>query len=322
MEILLQSKGVCNLTTVNVMGFVDPVTNTLDREGLLKAQRMSARIGLRMTLAKLELEEWDQVQQQDRLLGCSLTGWKDAIGVLGYTPWEETQLLEELQAVAREEANTFADELGMNHPLLVTTVKPEGTLSLVAGAVSSGLHMAHSPYYIRRIRINAEDPLAKAVLEHKGWRVNPEVGTQGTTQEEQLKHARTLVIDFPVKSGATKTKDDISVREQFSTYFRFQQAYTDHNSSNTITVKPKEWEDALDIVWEHWENFVGVSFLSHDGGSYPLAPYEACTEVEYKELLNVMEPFDFTKLLKYEQSYNEELDATAESCESGVCPIR
>jgi ribonucleoside-triphosphate reductase len=74
------------------------------------------------------------------------------------------------------EADKYAKQLRTSSPLLVTTVKPEGTLSQVAGGVSSGLHHSHSPFYIRRIRINSVDPLAKVALD-LGWNVNPEVGT-------------------------------------------------------------------------------------------------------------------------------------------------
>ncbi|SFJ93695.1 ribonucleoside-triphosphate reductase, adenosylcobalamin-dependent [Thermoflavimicrobium dichotomicum] len=319
-EIILKSKNVCNLTTVNVKAFVKDGRLQLDQ--LIEAQKLSARIGYRMTLVDLELPHWDVVQKEERLLGTSLTGWKDAMGEIGADEETEKQLLETLGRVAREEADRYAKELGLNRSLLVTSVKPEGTLSLVAGAVSSGLHWSHSPYYIRRIRITADDPLAKACLEHKGWVIHPEVGTPGQTYEEQMKNARTLVIDFPVKSGAKRTKDSVDVHEQFRTYFMFQKYYTEHNSSNTITVKPHEWEEACEIVYKNWKQFIGVSFLSYDGGSYPLAPYEACTEEKYHQLVSQMEPFDFVKLLKYEIAEDTQLDETMEDCASGVCPIR
>jgi hypothetical protein len=221
----------------------------------------------------------------------------------------------------------YAKQLRISTPLLATTVKPEGTLSQVAGGVSSGLHMSHSPFYVRRIRINSNDPLVKVAME-LGWTIHAEVGTLGIQDEDMLAEpeviaqARTLVIDFPVASGAKKTKDDITVEEQFDTYFRFQKHYTEHNSSNTITVKPDEWEKAEEIVWANWDDFVGVSFLSHDGGTYKLAPYEAITEEEYIQRKESMKAFDAKLLRKYEESEIEVDLEGADSCESGICPIR
>lgn len=323
-EILLATYGVCNLTTVNLVAFVKQRADGsyyLDSHSLIEAQKRSARAGLRMTLVDLELPHWSATQQRDRLLGCSLTGVKDAMGLLGWDDEQEAELLAHLGAVARAEADEYARQLRIPAPLLVTTVKPEGTLSQVAGGVSSGLHYSHSPYYTRRIRINAADPLAKVALD-LGWTVNPEVGTPGDTHEERMSAARTLVIDFPIKSGATKTKDDVGVREQFATYFRFQDEYTEHNSSNTIHVRPHEWDIVEEIVYENFDVYVGLSFLAHDGGTYQLAPYEAITAEQYEAMKAQMKPFDPALLAKYESSTGEDLDIGADGCEAGVCPIR
>lgn len=313
-EILLDSYGVCNLTTINADAFVHVADGVpvLDYSGLMEAQALSVRAGMRMTCVDLELPHWDKVQKRDRLIGTSLTGWKDAMGKLGYDEEQEKNLLHVLAEVSHVTAMRYAMTLRIPVPLLDTTVKPEGTLSQVAGGVSSGLHEAHAPYYIRRIRINANDPLAKVAMS-LGWTVNPEVG-------QDWLNARTLVIDFPVKSGAVKTKDDVSVKEQFDTYFNFQDVYTAHNSSNTISVRPDEWDTARQIVWDNWDNFVGVSFLAHDGGSYQLAPYEAITEEQYHELKASMKPFDPSLLKRWEVTGVSEL--TDESCSDGACAPR
>lgn len=317
-EILLDSYGVCNLTTVNMTAFVE--SDRLPVEGLFESQQLSARAGLRMTLAELELPHWNAVQQRDRLLGTSLTGVKDALAMLSEDEVGQCALLESLGDIARIEADEYAKQLRVSAPLLVTTVKPEGTLSQVAGGVSSGLHYSHSPYYIRRIRINAADPLARAVID-LGWTVNPEVGTPGETHEERMTNARTYVIDFPVASGATRTKDDVSAAEQLETYFSFQRHYTEHNSSNTITVRPHEWAEVERIVYDKWDEFTAVSFLALDGGTYQLAPYEAITREQYEALASKMKPFDPSILQRYENGELSDLEG-ADGCEGGICPIR
>lgn len=324
-EIILNSKNVCNLTTVNVKAFVKD--GKLDLKGLYRAQQLSARIGLRMTLATLELPNWDAIQQRDRLLGTSLTGWKDAVDLIGYTQEQEDKLKIKLGNIAREEANTYAKHLRVNAPMFVTAVKPEGTLSQVAGGVSSGLHWSHSSYFYRRIRINSKDPLVQ-VAKDLGWPIHAEVGTNDIMDENLLKEqaqldaSLTWVVTFPVESGAGVTNDDINIDDQFDNYFSFQGLYTDMNTSNTISVKPGEWKRAQERVWDGWEDFVGVSFLAYDGGTYQLAPYEACTKEEYQALKDSMQPFNADLLMKYETSETEADIENMDSCEGGVCPIR
>lgn len=316
-EVLLDSYGVCNLTTVNVAAFViydDEGRANLDVSGLMQAQALSARAALRMTCLDLELPRWDVVQKRDRLTGCSLTGFKDAIEAIGYDEEMEEKLLFTLQRVATEEVMVYSQLMRIPMPLLHTTIKPEGTLSQIANGVSSGLHMSYAPYYIRRIRINANDPLLHVARE-LGWCISPEVGSD-------LDDVRTYVIDFPCKSTAKKTRNEQNVINQFDTYFRFQDCYTAHNSSNTIYVKDDEWDVVAEILDKCWDNFIGISFLPYDGGTYELAPYEEIDEETYNRLIENMKPFDSTLLTNYEAIESLATEDGMESCESGVCSVR
>ena len=137
-----------------------------------------------------------------------------------------------------------------------------------------------------------------------------------------MTNARTYVIDFPVESGATRTKDDVSAAEQLDTYFAFQRHYTEHNSSNTITVRPHEWAEVESIVYDKWDEFTAVSFLALDGGTYQLAPYEAITKEQYEEKSAKMKPFDPAILQRYENGGLSELIADDIDCSTGACPIR
>ncbi len=309
-EILLDSHGLCNLTTVNVMAFVHD--GALDEEGLLDAQRMSARAGLRMTCRELEMHRWNLVQQRDRLLGCSLTGWQDMVNAVGLDREGQIALLEKLRAAAHEAAERMAVSLNLNAPLLVTTVKPEGTLSLLP-TVSSGIHYSHSPYYIRRVRISASDPLCR-VCEELGYPVYPEVGQDAET-------CRTKVVEFPVKAPAGRVKADVSAIEQLENYKMFMAHYVDHNCSITVHVRDSEWDAVEEWVWNNWDDVVALSFLSYDESFYDLMPYEAIDEAEYLRRKAAMRPFNPSLLSKYEQSETQ-LDVGDAECASGVCPVR
>lgn len=308
-EILLDSKGLCNLTTVNVMAFVQD--GRLDEEALLAAQRLNARAGLRMTFRDLELHKWNAVQQRDRLLGCSLTGWQDMVNATGMNREDQAALLRKLRAAAHDAAKSMAASLGVNAPLLITTIKPEGTLSLLP-TVSSGVHYSHAPWYIRRIRISATDPLCR-VCEELGYPVFPELG-------QDAENCRTKVVEFPVQAPAGRVKADASAIEQLENYRMFMENYVDHNCSITVHVREHEWESVEEWVWEHWDEIVALSFLSFDENFYELLPYEAITEEEYRARSARMRPFNPTLISRYEHEESE--SDVGSDCANGVCPVR
>ncbi len=310
-EILLNANGLCNLTTINVFAFVRP-DGTLDHDGLMEAQRLSARSGYRMTCVELEIPVWNYVQNEDKLLGCSLTGWQDMVNAMKYTRDQEAKLLRNLRDVAQSSANHYATEIGQNKPLLVTTVKPEGTLSQLP-VVSSGVHYSHSPYYIRRVRINADDPIVK-VCEELNYPIFPEVG-------QELETCTTKVVEFPIKAPDGITKYDVTAIDQLENYQLFMENYVDHNCSITIHVREHEWIEVEQWVWDHWDDVVALSFLALEDNFYQLLPYEAIEEEEYNKRVAEMKPFLTNLLSKYEKK-ELDIDIGNDGCDNGVCPIR
>ena len=310
-EILLDSKGLCNLTTINVNAFVSD-EGALDVDGLLEAQWLSTRAGYRMTCTELEIPEWNNVQQRDKLLGCSLTGWQDMVNATGMDQSAQRDLLKKLKQTARKAAEEYARELGLPVPLLITTVKPEGTLSLLP-VVSSGVHFSHAPYYVRRIRISADDPLAK-VCEELGYPIFPEVG-------QTVENCSTKVVEFPVKAPEGKHKGDVSAVEQLEIYKMFMDEYVEHNCSITVHVRDHEWDAVEEWVFEHWDETVALSFLSYDDSFYDMLPYEEITEKQYRERIAAMNPFVPSLISKYEKE-EIQFDVGNDGCEGGVCPVR
>ena len=200
----------------------------------------------------------------------------------------------------------------MREPLLITTVKPEGTLSLLP-VVSSGVHFSHAPYFVRRIRISADDPLAK-VCEELGYPVYPEVGQERET-------CTTKVVEFPVKAPAGRLKKDVSAIEQLEIYRMFMTHYVEHNCSITIHVRDHEWEQVEQWVWEHWDDTVALSFLSFDDSFYDLLPFEEISQEEYEARKKAMAPFVPSLIGKYEKE-EMQFDIGNDGCEGGVCPVR
>lgn len=314
-EIILPNKAVCNLTNINVSKFIDERGNVMMSQ-LKEACKLSARACYRLTEPELELEGWSEIHHRDRLIGCSITGWQDAVAD-NITKLEQGVLLTLMKTWIKDAANEYADENNRPRPVLYTTVQPDGTGGLISGC-SAGVHYNHSPYYFRRVRISTNSPLYQAVKYLDGWQIDNEVG--------QDDNGNTKVITFPCKSNSRITKYNVSAIEQLEQYKMMQTHYVDHNTSITVTVKDDEWDAVTDWLDKNWDCVVGISFLSLTQDYYPLMPYEECTEKQYLELKSKMVPFDQELVNKYEfelQTVGKdfEIDESGE-CEDGHCPVR
>ena len=314
-EIMLPNKAVCNLTNINVSKFIDERGNVMVAQ-LKEACKLSARACYRLTEPELELEGWSEIHHRDRLIGCSITGWQDAVAD-NITKLEQGVLLTLMKTWIKDAANEYADENNRPRPVLYTTVQPDGTGGLISGC-SAGIHYNHSPYYFRRVRISTNSPLYQAIKYLDGWQIDNEVG--------QDDNGNTKVITFPCKSNSRITKYNVSAIEQLEQYKIMQTHYVDHNTSITVTVRDDEWDDVTDWLDKNWDCVVGISFLSLNQDYYPLMPYEECTEKQYLELKSKMAPFDQELVNKYEfelQTVGKdfEIDESGE-CEDGHCPVR
>lgn len=329
-EILLDNRGLCNLCEINLTAFISYKPDWsgkphLDFPSLEIAVKHAVRMGLRITTVDLELPEWDEIQKRDRLIGISLSGILDTADIVGEID------LESIRSWANFYAVKYAKEMRIPTPLLVTTIKPSGTISQLP-TVSSGIHRSHAPFFVRRVRVTSSDPLAQTMRD-LGYPVYPECPPGPTPEEfdkldwgmqtEILANANTWVVEFPVKT-ATKTKAaDESAIVQFNRYLDTQKRYTDHNTSITIYFKNGEVETLINEILEHWNEYIAVSFLPTDSNTYYLMPYEAITEEEYNKRSRYLEPSNINStLIRLETSASDIDDELDPSCATGVCAPR
>jgi len=309
-EILLQSKQCCNLTTNNLMAFVEG--NTLNKERLADILRLSIRNAIRMTLVDVELPAWNKVMHEDRIVGVSLTGMMDMVNKTGMSYEELGKLLKEMREVVHAEGERYCKELGIQAPKLMTTIKPEGSLSNLPG-VSPGIHYAHSHYYIRRVRISVTDPLYKMIAQQGSYPIYNEIGQ--TDDNCTIK-----VIEFPIKAPKGKTKYDVGAIEQLELYKLSMENWSDHNTSITVHVREHEWDDVANWVYENFDKVVGITFLPLMEETYPLLPFESTTKEDYEERMKNVKPIDLDLLAQFDDA--EEREIIDKECESGVCPVR
>ncbi len=301
-EILLQSKQFCNLTVI-----IAREEDTL--ETLKKKVRLATILGTyQSTLSNFKYlsEDWKKNCDDERLLGVSITGMWDSPEV------RKPETLRALRDYSIEVNGEYAQRFGFNASTCVTSVKPAGQTSQ-AFNTASGLHTRHSPYYIRRVRIGATNPLYR-MLKDQGVPAFPEVG-----QNEES--ATTFVVEFPVKSPVGATfRNDLSALDQLEFWKNVKLNFTEHNPSVTISVGENEWLDVAHWLYENWDILGGLSFLPRSDHVYRLAPYEEIDAEEYEKRAKALEHLDFSKLVTYELEDATDLKKEL-ACAGGTCEI-
>ena len=282
-EIILRSREFCNLSEV--------VIRRNDTRESLKAKVKHATIlgTFQSTLTDFKYlsREWKRNCDEERLLGVSLTGIMDNPLTNG-SKGKLDELLEELRDVAYETNCEWADKLGVPRSAAITCVKPSGTVSQLVDS-ASGIHARHNPFYIRTVRADNKDPLCK-LMQEMGFPNEPDV----------TKPDHTTVFSFPMKSpNGAVCRTDMTAMEQLDLWKTYAESWCEHKPSVTISVKEDEWVDVAAWVYENFDSISGISFLPFSEHVYRQAPYQDCTEAEYKEALKTMpKDVDWAELSK------------------------
>jgi ribonucleoside-diphosphate reductase alpha chain len=300
-EIILRSREFCNLSEV-VIRSGDKITDIGKK---VKLATMLGTIQSTLTNFKYLTREWTKNCEEERLLGVSLTGIMD--NKLTANP--KASDLQSLRDIAIQTNTALAEEIGINPSASITCVKPSGTVSQLVDS-ASGIHSRHSPYYIRRVRMDVKDPLT-SYMQDLEWVWEPDI----------TKPNDTVVFSFPIQSPKECiTRNDRSALTQLETWKVYQEHWCQHKPSITITVKEEEWLEVGAWVLKNFDVMSGVSFLPHSDHIYKQAPYEDCSKKTYKLLNNMICEAHWDDLTQYEQE-----DYTVASqelaCVGGVCEV-
>ena len=302
-EIILRDREFCNLSEV-------VVREDDTEETLLEKVRVATIIGTwQSTLTNFRYlnRKWGENCEEERLLGVSMTGIMDN----ELTNGKKGNLPELLKKLRQEAVNTnlkWAKKLGIPVSAAITCVKPSGTVSQLTDS-ASGIHARHNPYYIRTVRADKKDPLAKMMFD-AGFPVEDDV----------TKPEHTYVFSFPMKGPAKGVyRKEMSAVDQLEIWKTYQECWAEHKPSVTISVKEDEWMEVGAWVYGNFDMMSGVSFLPMSDHSYRQAPYQDCTKIEYNELMKKMPDVDWSKLSDYENadmtSGSQELACAAGACE-------
>jgi ribonucleoside-diphosphate reductase alpha chain len=301
-EIILRPYQVCNLS-IAVARADDTV------ESLKEKVELATIIGTIQSMATHFpglREEWVKNQEEERLLGVDILGMQDSAIA------RDPRVQAELRDYAVSVNAAYAATLGINASAGITCNKPGGNSSQLLNT-ASGLHARHSKYIRRNMRVSGSSPVYRAMKE-AGVPMNPENGQTTET-------ATTWVIPFPVKSpdGAI-LRDDLSAVNQLDFWLQCKTNWTEHNPSCTVSYSDDELLDVIKWVWNNKDKIGGLSFLPRENPSYDQLPYEAITDVEYKEMVDAFPNVDFSKIYRYE--LQDMTTATSElACFAGACDV-
>jgi hypothetical protein len=219
---------------------------------------------------------------RNRRIGCSVSGVAD---FLGQHSLDELRVwLDEGYQTVQHWDEVYSSWFCIPRSIKTTSVKPSGTVSLLAGA-TPGMHYPESRIYIRRMRMSKNDPLAKPLIE-AGYSVVPAIGQEDTT----------VVVEMPIKlPDGVRVQSEVTMFEQLSLAAFMQRYWADNQVSCTITFDPVTEGPHIAQMLQYFQyQLKGASFLPKaDYSKYPQLPYEGITEEVYNKMVKDLKPIQF-----------------------------
>lgn len=306
-EIILRENQFCNLSTVVVRE-----DDTI--ESLAEKVEIATILGTwQATLTNFNYlrDVWRQNTEEERLLGVSMTG---IFGnkMLSFGEGRETteKALEYLKGVAVETNRVWAAKVNIAVAAAITCVKPEGTTSQKTYS-SAGLGPWHDNFYNRTVRGSKNDPLTQFMMD------------AGFYYEDDVTNpSKTVVFYFPQKApdGAV-TRHDLSAIKHLEIWLAYQRYWCEHKPSVTVNVKPEEWEEVGDWVYENFDEVSGVAFLPLTEHTYQQAPYQDLTEAEYAEWLECVPKNVAWEMLSAYELEDSTTSSQDLACVAGQCDV-
>lgn len=304
-EIALNSNQFCNLSSVNLTG----IKNDKDLHNRVYAASLLGTLQAAYTDFPYLNENWKIQTEKEALIGVSFTGIADS----------STLTEEQLQKSAKlvlEVNEKYAKRLGINPAARTTCVKPEGTMSCVVGS-ASGIHARYADHYIRRVRMNKSDALAKYLM-----------STVPELVEDDVFSASGVVVSIPQESPTNSiTRHQETAASLLDRIIKYNKNWVDfghrtgvnkHNVSSTISYKPEEVDMLRKRLWEEREHYTGISLLPFDNGSYTQAPFEECTKEVFEKMSAQIKNVNLQEVREMEDN-TKRIENLA--CSGGICDL-
>lgn len=303
-EISLRPYQFCNLVTINASDVVDQE----DYNARAKAAAFIATLQASYTDFHYLRDIWKKTTEREALIGVSMTGIASG-KVLDLS-------MKEAANVVKEENKRVADLIGIKPAARTTTVKPEGTSSLVLGS-SSGIHAWHNSHYIRRVRVGKNEAIYNYLLQN-----HPEI-----VEDEFFKPTQQAVIEIPQKApeGAITRQESAMqllsrVQTVWSDWVRagHRKGENKNNVSTTVSIKDDEWDKVGEWMWVNRNMYTALSVLPFDDHTYTQAPFEDCDEETYNTMMETLKEVNVDNITEVEDTTDLQGEV---ACGGGACEV-
>ena len=259
-----------------------------------------------VTLLPTHWEETNAIMQRNRRIGTSMSGvanFADNRGLPTLRDW-----MDRGYGTVKYYDNIYSEWLGIRESIKTTTVKPSGTVSILAGE-SPGVHWTPGgKFFLRTIRFSNLDPMLPLFTMAK-YRVEPAFESPDTTS----------VVYFPIKSDAIRSDKEVTIFEKMALAAQAQRYWSDNSVSVTISFNAETESQHVGTVLHMYDGQMKtVSFLPQGNDVYPQQPYSQITEDEYIEYTMQLFPIDFSGVYA-----GMAADAVGEAyCTTDACEVR
>jgi adenosylcobalamin-dependent ribonucleoside-triphosphate reductase len=294
LEQSLESYELCNLVETFP-------ANHEDADDYMRTLKFAYLYAKTVTLLPTHNPRTNQVTLRNRRIGLSQSGIVQAFAKFG----RRTVLKDFCDAgynEIRRWDEVYSEWLCVQKSIKVTSVKPSGTVSLVAGA-TPGIHYPEASTYWRRARVAKDSPLLP-ILEKAGFHIEPDLKDKN----------RTVVVRFGISDERVKPVSEVSMWEQMVNVVDYQRYWADNQVSCTIKFVPEEAGEIAHVLETFEDQLKGISFLPVSNHGYAQAPYEPCKPEEVEEYNATIREADYSHFIGQEAE-------GAKFCDSDKCVI-
>ena len=295
-EISLADKECCNLSELYL-------NNIESKQELIECSKLLYKTQKAICALPFLHEDTNKIVHKNFRIGQGITGICQGLHN------KKLEWLDSCYKALKEFDKEWSKKQGWPESIKLTTVKPSGTLSLLAGA-TPGVHPAYSRYYIRRVRMSSQDALVETCKD-MGYHVEYVKNFDGSLNRD------TVIVEFPCKSGDNAIlAKDMKATDQLELVKDIQREWSDNAVSCTVYYKKEELDEIKEWLRKNYKgNIKSVSFLLHQDHGFEQAPYEEIDEKTYEKLT-----IGIKKVSSVDIGNGKSLEGL--ECEGGVCPIK